>query len=99
MTDKRTKKLEARPIADVWPLRSDEELQELSVDIAKNGLLQPVVLYEGKILDGRNRAKACEMAGVAIKTTKYRGDDPIGYAFSLNEESTFNTFTTCSIGS
>ena len=82
MTDKRTKKLEAHSIADIWPVLSDEELQSLADDIEQNGLVHPVVLYEGKILDGRNRARACEMAGVAIKTTKtnFRIDESVGEA-------------------
>lgn len=86
MAKQNLKILDSHPIANIWPLLSDRELQDLVDDIQQNGLLHPVVLYEGKILDGRNRARACELAGVAIKTTKYRGDDPIGYAFSLNEK-------------
>ena len=86
MAKQNLKILDSHPIANIWPLLSDRELQDLVDDIQQNGLLHPVVLYEGKILDGRNRARACELAGVPIKTTKYRGDDPIGYAFSLNEK-------------
>ena len=81
MAKQNLKILDSHPIANIWPLLSDRELQDLVDDIQQYGLLHPVVLYEGKILDGRNRARACELAGVAIKTTKYRGDDPIGYAF------------------
>lgn len=44
-----------------------EELAELSRDIAKHGLLSSVVIYQGQIIDGRNRASACELAGVQIK--------------------------------
>jgi hypothetical protein len=86
MTDRRPKILEAHSIADVWPLLSDEELEDLAEDIKVNGLHHPVVLYEEKILDGRNRVKACELAGVAVKTMKYHGEDPVGYAISLNEK-------------
>lgn len=86
MIDNPNSTLEPHPIANVWPMLSKEELQELADNIQQLGLLQPVVLYEGKILDGRNRARACELAGVDIKTTKYEGDDPIGYALALNEK-------------
>jgi len=86
MAKPRKKALDSHPIANVWPSLNDQELEDLAEDIKANGLHHPVVLYEGKILDGRNRAKACELAGVALKTTKYRGEDPVGYAVSLNEK-------------
>ena len=86
MAKQNLKILDSHPIANIWPLLSDRELQDLVDDIQQNGLVHPVVLYEDKILDGRNRVKACKMAGVAIMTEEYEGDDPIGYAFSLNDK-------------
>lgn len=73
------------PIADVWPMMDEAKLQELADDIKKNGQLVPVWLYEGKILDGRNRWAACKMAGVEPKTKEYTGDEPTAFAVSLND--------------
>jgi hypothetical protein len=39
---------------------------------------------EGKILDGRNRYRAAQMAGVPYPTRTYDGDDPIGFVISMN---------------
>lgn len=78
--------LKAHPIADIWPMMSDDEIRQLADDIKDQGLIEPVWIYEGKILDGRNRAAACEIAGVRIETKAYRGDNPVGFAFSLNEK-------------
>jgi hypothetical protein len=73
------------PIADVWPMMDEAKLAELADDIRKNGQLVPVWLYEGKILDGRNRWAACKIAGVDPKTKEYAGDEPTAFAVSLND--------------
>jgi hypothetical protein len=73
------------PIADVWPMMDEAKLAELADDIRKNGQLVPVWLYEGKILDGRNRWAACKIAGVEPKTKDYTGDEPTAFAVSLND--------------
>jgi len=39
----------------LFPRCTDEELQLLVSDIRENGLQTPITLYEGQILDGRNR--------------------------------------------
>ena len=74
------------PIADVWPMMQEDQLQELAADIKKNGLIQPVWLYQGMILDGRNRWAACKIAGVDPKTKEYTGDEPTCFAVSLNDK-------------
>ena len=54
-------------------------------DIAANGLLEPVTLTpDGQLLDGRNRALACVMAGVELKTVTYDGN-PVLYSLSKNQ--------------
>jgi ParB-like chromosome segregation protein Spo0J len=73
------------PIADVWPMMEEDKIAELADDIRKNGQLVPVWLYEGKILDGRNRWAACKIAGVEPKTKEYTGDEPTAFAVSLND--------------
>jgi len=50
--------------ADLYPLASEEELSRLTEDIKKRGLVNPITLHEGQILDGRNRYIACQSAKV-----------------------------------
>jgi len=40
-------------LADVFPLLSEAELDSLTEDIRQHGLREPIVLYQGKVLDGR----------------------------------------------
>jgi N6-adenosine-specific RNA methylase IME4 len=71
-------------LADLFPLLEGDELDALAADIKTRGLLHPIVLYEEKILDGRNRWNACRAAKVEPRTETYRGKDPVGYVISAN---------------
>ena len=82
------KKLEFHPIADLFPLMAGAEFEELCADIARQGLLEPIVLFEGKILDGRNRYRACLANGQTpkIETRRFDGgrDAAIDFVWSEN---------------
>jgi ParB-like chromosome segregation protein Spo0J len=52
------------PAASLFPLMNDAELAELAADIKANGQREPVIIYQGQVLDGRNRIAACKLAGV-----------------------------------
>lgn len=56
--------IKLHPLAEVFPLLDDKALRELSDDIKQNGQQTPILASRGVIIDGRNRLKACEMAGV-----------------------------------
>ena len=72
-------------LANIVPLMTVEEFAALVEDIkGAQGLLEPITLYEGKILDGRNRARACRDAGVEPRFTDYEGDDPLAFVISMN---------------
>lgn len=78
------KRYEGHPIANELPMLSPTELRDLADDIKAKGCRLPVVLFEDKILDGRNRYEACLMAGVEPPVIDYMGDDPIGYVESMS---------------
>jgi ParB-like chromosome segregation protein Spo0J len=77
---------DSHPDAKLFPLMSYDELQVLAADIAENGLLEPICRYEGKILDGRNRVRACIIAGVepVFYDIDIHGQRPIEYVLSKN---------------
>ena len=76
---------EVHPAAELFPMMPEKELQELADDIKKNGLIQSIVLYEKKVLDGRNRIVACEMADVIPYFRNYQGEhSPTEYVLATN---------------
>jgi ParB-like chromosome segregation protein Spo0J len=66
-------RLAPHPICLLIPSADDDELQDLTDDIRAHGLIAPIVLFEGMILDGRNRAAACERAGIAPRYVSFEG--------------------------
>jgi hypothetical protein len=73
------------PVAHLFPMMTDEELADLAADIKANGLIQPIVIdYKGLLIDGRNRAKACEIAGIKPAVRMFEGDDPRAFILSMN---------------
>ena len=73
------------PACAAWPQMDEPALAELAEDIKIKGLIEPIVLLDGQILDGRNRALACEKAGVEPRYTQYEGADPVGFVLSKNK--------------
>ena len=76
--------IEYHPLANLFPLLGETEIQTLSDDIRNNGLNVPITMYEGKILDGRNRYVACILAEVAPTFIDYEGHDPVKFVISTN---------------
>jgi N6-adenosine-specific RNA methylase IME4/ParB-like chromosome segregation protein Spo0J len=76
--------LQFHPLANIFPLLEGVAFDELVADIREHGLHEPIVVYEDRILDGRNRLRACQAAGVEPAFTAYTGDDPVAYVVSLN---------------
>ena len=75
-------KLEFHPLAEIFPLVGGADFDELVADIRVHGLHEPIVVFEDRVLDGRNRYRACEVAGIEPTLTVYTGDDPVAYARS-----------------
>lgn len=76
--------MKSHEYADLFPMMSDSEIQPFADNIKQNGQADPIILFEGKILDGRNRFRACEMVGVTPHFKDYEGTDPLGYVVSHN---------------
>src|SRR5262249_25575172 len=53
---------------------------------ADGGLLEPIVILDGLILEGRNRYRACRIAGIRPKTVAYTGEcgSPLNFVIAKN---------------
>lgn len=77
--------MKIHPAANVFPLGSDAELDELAADIRAHGLHHPIVLYDGDVLDGRRRLRACKLAGVEPRFEEWDGrGSPTDFVVSEN---------------
>lgn len=64
----------AHPASTVFPLMDGIDLRALVDDVSAHGLLEPIVLLDGQVLDGRNRLRACELAGVEPRFVEWDAD-------------------------
>jgi hypothetical protein len=63
--------MKAHPLADLFSMLPPDELEELADDIAKNGQQEPILVYKGLVIDGRNRLAACTAAGIKPVTVEF----------------------------
>ena len=72
--------------ANLFPLMNADELDALAADIKQNGLQNPILLFENKVLDGRNRLRACVKAEVEPKFAQWNSKNisPFDFAVSQN---------------
>ena len=66
--------LEVHELAKMFPPLDKQELLALAEDLKRNGQRQPVIIFEGRILDGRNRYEASKLAG--LKSLRIEQFDP-----------------------
>ncbi len=72
------------PLADLFPWLEGRAFEELKTDIAKNGVLEPVVFIGSAILDGRNRYMAARDLGIEYPRVEFDGDDPLAFVVAKN---------------
>lgn len=74
------------PLAALFPPMSPDEFAAIAEDIKAHGLVEPIVLLEGQILDGTHRLKACLQEGKELKYKDWAGEGgtPLQYVWSRN---------------
>jgi ParB-like chromosome segregation protein Spo0J len=77
------KKYERHELSALDGDMSEDDFKMLIDSIDINGVLEPVMFWEGKILDGWHRYLACQELKIAsFRKMEYEGNDPSGYVFA-----------------
>ena len=76
--------LKPHPLAEMFPRMQGKDFEDLVTSIKEDGQEEPIVTFEGKILDGRNRYAACVEAKVEPESIEYKGDDPLKFVLLKN---------------
>jgi hypothetical protein len=78
--------LQPHELASFYPMHDKSRFAELVEGMRQSGYRDefPVVIYEGKILDGRNRYAAAIEAGVEPFIVQFSGDDPVEFVVQAN---------------
>lgn len=79
------KNLERHPLSEKYgPPLAAEEMLGLATDIEKHGQHETIKLYEGKVLAGWNRYRACLSKNITPRVENYEGTEPEAVAFGTN---------------
>lgn len=78
----------AHPYAEIFPLIEGEAFERFCCSLKEDGRLHDkIVLFEGQVLDGRNRQRACAATGIVAHYRTYDPDtegDPLKYVIAKN---------------
>lgn len=72
------------PLSSIFPDMDEQQFRSLQQDIEQRGLLEPIWTFEGRVLDGRHRLRACTAIGRLPAFREYEGDDPLGFVIAMN---------------
>jgi hypothetical protein len=71
-------------LSAAFPAMTEAEFSALVENIREHGQRHPIITYQGQILDGFHRARACAELGKEPYLKEYSGNDPAGYVLSSN---------------
>jgi hypothetical protein len=73
-------------VANIFPLMQGEEFEIFCQDVKDNGLIEAIWLHpDGRIIDGRNRYRACQEVGVEPSFRTWNGKGSlVDFVLSLN---------------
>ena len=72
------------PLSAAFPSMPEQDFILLKDDIDINGQRDPIVVFDGQVLDGWHRYRACMDLGIKVLQVEFKGDDPIEFVLSRN---------------
>ena len=72
------------PLAALFPPMQDDEFLALCESIRLHGQREPVLVWDGLILDGVHRTRACVRLGITPRTEAFEGDGAAAQAMVLD---------------
>jgi len=77
--------LKQHPLSAAFPAMSADDFAALTADVKANGQREPIIVFEGMVLDGWHRYRACNDLGVKPQQFSFPADkDPVAFVLSQN---------------
>lgn len=78
--------MEVHDLCKIFPEMTAAEFDDLCTSVAKIGIVDPIITYQGKVLDGRNRYRAALHLGCEAPMEEWdgRGKSPLEFVVSRN---------------
>lgn len=78
--------LQQHPLSAAFPRMSADEFQNLRDSIDNNGVLNPITLFDGMVLDGWNRYSAANEVGMPCPSVELGDVDPQDFVIAQNKD-------------
>ena len=75
------RELAVHPLALLIPGMTDDDEQRLRDDVKVHGVLEPLVIFEDKVLDGRHRLRIAAAEGALVRLEQFAGTPADARAF------------------
>jgi hypothetical protein len=62
--------LKIHPLANLFPMMGEKEFQGFVEDVRIKGITDPIWVYKGEVIDGRNRLRAAEILNISEVPTR-----------------------------
>jgi len=77
--------LKRHPLSACFPELADDAFGDFAADIEASGQREAIVIFEGRILDGWHRYRACQMLGKECRAKDWPGDLVTAGAYVLSK--------------